>query len=182
MAAPDTTQAYWATGKVAANCTNLATAWPHGGVGLGLIGAVELVTGSLFEALIEEETNAPFELLWLGGPVEMVVRIKEWSSDAISRIFPGGSAGANGPLIALLAATIGQAAVVLDNVVFTPEAQSVNAGKPPFVVLRDVVAVPDPDQRVQFSAFKMMEFRARLFATNVSDALGHVGASQDVAL
>lgn len=174
MATPAQEQAIFVTGQLAASCTNLATAYPHGGTALGLVGGVEIAPGRTFRLLIEEETNAPYKLVWLGGPVEMLVRLRGWDADGVTKLFPGGAAG---PLITLLAATIGKSPTPLDNVVWSPIKSAY-----PFVVLRDVIAVPEEDHRLPFTAFKNLEMRLRLFASNVSDALGEIGPSASVTL
>ena len=174
MAAPDQAQAIWVTGRLAANCSDLGAAYPHGGTALGLCGNIGVKPGALFRLLVAEENNAPYKIIWLGGPVECLITIQGWEASIISNLFRGGGAG---PKITLLGTEIGTAPTPLDNLVWAPRNPNY-----PFLVLRDVVAVPQEDHLSKLSSVKQLDFRVRCFATDVSDSLGELGPSGDVSL
>lgn len=176
MAAPNQADALFLTGKLCANATDLASAYPHGGTALGLVGGVELVLGAGVRLLVEEETNAPYGAIPLGGPVELLVRLRAWDEDGVDLLLQGGSQTSSRPLLTFLH-TVGAKATPLDNVVWSPTRSGY-----PFIVLRDVVAIPEVDNRMPATAYRNIEFRLRLIATNVSDSLGEMGIAGDVSL
>lgn len=180
MAAGDHKKALLAGGRLAFNVTNMSLAWPHGGTGLGIVGDIQLIPPRLSRVLIEEETNSPFGLIWLGGPLEVRARAKGWEVDAVSKLMPGGGNGANGPKIDFPSSNVGKTPATLTNVVFTPDRSS-----NPHWALFGVQAVPDEDDpKMEWSAYKYLTFRFRLIATgtNTEGLVGYVRAKADFVL
>lgn len=179
MTTPAGNNALFVAGQLAANCTDLGAAYPHGGIALGLIGSCDLVRPPLFRVVVKEENNAPHKIIWLSGGAELVVTLKSWDGDAVERLFRGGSQAATVPRFQFLSiAEIGRAVTPLANVVWVP----VRGSPYPYTVLRDVVAVPEPDLRPRLSSQAFLGYRLRLIATDVDDSLGEQGAAGTVVL
>lgn len=78
MASPDTTKSLMVTGQLAYGCTDLATAWPHGGTGLGLVGSLFFEPPEGVVRLVAEEDNATHALLYVGGDAVLGASLEGW--------------------------------------------------------------------------------------------------------
>lgn len=94
MGAPDARTLLRAPGRLAFGCTSLATAWPHGGTGLGNVKGIELRNYSVYFTVTAEE--------YAGDPVEFLQRGTSWGigafcrgadDDLLARLFPNSAAG-----------------------------------------------------------------------------------------
>lgn len=161
-------------GRLAYGCTNLATAWPHGGTGLGLIGQCFLFPQRLWRALDAEETNAAVEVLWLGGNVTVAFTMVGWDHDAAAVINPNTSTSSSTTVVEWPGSDYapGTPIAPLSNVVFTPFDTTNGKGW----VLYKAVAVPDVNAELACSAGRFLEVPGVLIATpNSSDNLGKFG-------
>lgn len=88
-------------GRLVADPTNVATAFPHGGTSLGLVRAISFRPGYLTEGLPFEEYGGKIgELIDGGESTRLGVVLVGFDDDMTSRIFPetsvGGGAGKRG--------------------------------------------------------------------------------------
>jgi hypothetical protein len=89
MASPDITQILKAPGRLAINPQNLATAWPHGGTGLGLIQDIFLKPSRAYETIREEAFgNEVVDVVDLGESVIIAASLRGFDGDAIGTLFP----------------------------------------------------------------------------------------------
>ena len=179
MGAADLDTVYAVSGRLAKACTNLATAWPHGGTGLGLVGEVSVLPQRAARLLIYEEFNAPGGVIRAGGPVELRCRTRNWDADAIASLFRGGSTSSGQPLLSWSPGVA--LATPLTNVVFTPDAASLG-DPPPTLALFNVVAVPEDEGAFAYSAYRWLSIRLRLIATTSGTDLGRMGAPGSVGV
>lgn len=81
-------------GRLAYGCTNLASVWPHGGTGLGLVrGVVYREYGADYPVTVEAKGGAPVEYLRRGVIVGIGGILRGWDDDALSLLFPNTAAG-----------------------------------------------------------------------------------------
>lgn len=177
MASPDGDTGYLVAGKLSHGCSDLSTAWPHGGTGLGLVGAVFLSPPGLTARLAAEETNSAAEVLHLGGDLFVGLTARGWDNDALAALF-GSTALSNGARLVSFPATAGVPVTTLTNVVFTPE----NPDHPGFVVYK-VAPVLDLNAQLYFQAARYLEVPAVLVALpDASDRLGKLGKFSELTL
>jgi hypothetical protein len=88
VGSPDSALSHLVSCRAAYGCTDLAAAWPHGGTGLGLVGSVEIFSPSLYRPVLQEEDNGSEEVVYLGGPLLVAMRIEGWDNDALAAVFP----------------------------------------------------------------------------------------------
>ncbi len=170
----------FSAGRLAYGCTNLATAWPHGGTGLGLVGVCEIVPQQAYRVLTAEETGSAVEVLWLGGDVVAYFTAMGWDNDAQAVIHPN-SDQSSGHTIVKWPGTdvvVGTPTTTLTNVVFTPWDTTNSRG---WIIYK---AAPLPDnQRLRFSAQSFLESPAVLIALpDGSDRLGAMGKFSELTL
>ena len=180
MAAPNPAKAYLNSGRLAYNCTDLSTAYPHGGTALGLFGNVILRPPHGKTLLMEEETGAPSAVLWRGGTLMLAGICKGWDNDALGVIWPNTTTGSSGDkVIQWPGSTVvpGVALTPLTNVVFSP----VNPDYPAIVLIKPV-AVPDIDLQVKLSAYRYMDVPCVFIATTAGSSYGSMGLLDDLTL
>lgn len=161
-------------GRLAYGCTNLATAWPHGGTGLGLVGAVFLFPQSQWKALDAEETNSAAEVLWLGGNVTVSFTMVGWDEDASALINPNSSTSNSKTVVEWPGSDVvaGAPVATVTNVVFTPNDTTNGKG---WVIYKAAV-VPDLNAELACSAGRFLEVPAVIVALpDASDRLGKFG-------
>lgn len=94
MATPNAAQIYRASCRVAINPTDLATAWPHGGTGLGVCSQIRLMTGLDEERVRAEEFgNQAVDTVLRQGDLMVATLVRQWSDDALATVFPNTTAG-----------------------------------------------------------------------------------------
>lgn len=184
MAAPDGNKAYPFGGRLAHSCTSLAggvSAWPHGGTGLGLVGQVFLFPQRRVLPLIQEETNSPSEVWWLGDDLTVSLTAEGWDEDAVAFLRPNTAAGGSGRrVMSWPGSTVpaGTPTTTYTNVVFTPFDPSAKG-----FVLYKAAPIPDLNQQLAFSSRRLMEQAAVLIALpDGSDRLGMAGQFADLSL
>lgn len=171
MGSVDEDLAYEVSGKLAYGCSDLSSAWPHGGTGLGLVGAVYLSPPSLYSSLPAEETNAAANVLQLGGDLVMGITLRAWDSDALAALFPNTTTSGGNRIISWPATTVGVAVSTLTNVVFTP-----NNPDHPAVVIYKAAPLLQVNAQLYLSAYRFLEFPALLVALpDASDRFGKMG-------
>lgn len=81
-------------GRLAFGCTDLTTAWPHGGTGLGAVRDLVLVRYSQpYPVPIEAFGGAPAEYLEAGEAWGVAGRLRTFDDDAMGKAFPSTSTG-----------------------------------------------------------------------------------------
>lgn len=181
MAAPDPGKAFLAGGKLSYGCTDLSTAYPHGGTALGMFGSIVLRVPSEHRLLIEEEHNAPGAVQWLGGALILGGRLRTWGDDdALAAVMPNTSSSSNGVTVQWPGSTVptGAPAAVLTNLVFTP----INAEHPHLVIYK-AVALPDRDASLPLTAYRYLDLPVVFVATpNAAGNYGAMGPKADLSL
>lgn len=170
MATDDPNSAIQVTGRLSYGCTDLAAEWPHGGIGLGLVGGIFLSPPRAWAALPQEETNSASEVLWLGGDLTMGFTVRGWDDDAMRVIFPGGAFSGT-DWIADFPGTLtpGAPVATITNLVFTPRNQLEHPG----IVIPKAAVLPDVNMQLLFSAYRYLEKPAVVIA--LPDANGRLG-------
>jgi hypothetical protein len=177
MGSPDPTKARLVAGKLAHTCSSLALPWPHGGVGLGLIGGIYVAPQRSWKALDQEESNSASEVLWLGGDLVVGITARGWENDALAFLF-GTTALSNSHRVISWPHAAGQPATTYTNVVFTP-----NNPLHPGVVVYKAAPLPDVNQDMFLSAYRYLEVPAVLIALpDGSDRLGKMGKFSELTL
>lgn len=182
MGSPDGDTSALSAGRLAYGCTDLSTAWPHGGTGLGLIGQIFLFPQRRWASLPFEETGATGEVIWLGGDVVVSLTAEGWDDAAQAVLNPNTASSSGRTIIEWPGSDYVPGAPIspLSNVVFTPWDTTNGKG---FVLYR-AVAVPDLNQALAFSAGRFLEVPAVLIAApgDGSDRLGKLGKFSDLTL
>jgi hypothetical protein len=166
-------------GRLAYGCTDLSTAWPHGGTGLGLVGQVFIRPQSRWAVVEQEETNSAVEVQWLGGTVVVGLTLESPDDNALAVLNPGGAlSGSNAVVSWPGSAVAGTALTPLTNVVFTPNNRTDGRA---FVIYR-AVPVPDVNQELVFNSGKFLEVPFVLIAVNdgTGTNMGKLGRFSDL--
>lgn len=171
----------FSSGKLAYGCSNLATAWPHGGTGLGLVGQVFLYPQKKWAGLIQEETNSESEVLWLGGSLVVGLTLEGWDEDAMAVLHPNTATSSSRTIVEWPGTDVppGGPITPLSNVVFTPRDTTNGKGW----VIYKAAAVPNLNSEFAFNAGKFLEIPAVLVAIpDGSERLGKFGKFSDLSL
>jgi hypothetical protein len=177
VGSPDGDYGQLSSGRLAYGCTNLATAWPHGGTGLGLVGQVFVFPQRRWLPLQAEETNSAAEVLWLGGDVVVSFTLEGWDEAAVAVINPnyetsGGTTVVSWETHAATTYPPGSPLAALSNVVFTPWDTTNGKG----FIIYSAVAVPDVNAELALGANRFLEIPAVMVALpNSSNELGRMG-------
>jgi hypothetical protein len=181
VGSPDGDTGQLSAGRLAYGCTDLSTAWPHGGTGLGTVGKVFVVPQRRWKALAAEETGAAVEVLWLGGDVVVGFTMVGWDEDAAAVVNPNSSTS-NGKTVVEWPGSdvvVGAPVATITNLVFTPWDQTNGKG---FVVYK-AAAMPDLNAELAFSAGAFLEVPAVVVAIpDGSDRLGKLGKFSELTL
>ena len=95
MSAPSLERLNYVGGRLAINPTDLSTAWPHGGTGLGLVRDAAAKVKTYAHAILEEPWGGePSEVVHGGESVTFVAILRTWDADALGLVYPAGSTGA----------------------------------------------------------------------------------------
>lgn len=81
MASVDVNTSMLVTGRLSYGCTDLGTAWPHGGTGLGVVVSIYFAPPSGYSALQQEETNSTAAVIYTGGDAILGVGVESWDDD-----------------------------------------------------------------------------------------------------
>ena len=163
MGSPSANAGVLSGGRLAYGCTNLATAWPHGGTGLGLVGQVFIEPLSRWATIDQEETNSAVEVQWLGGTVIVGLTLGTPDDAALAVLNPGGSRSGSNAVVSWPGSAVpGTALTPLTNVVFTPNNRTDGRG---FVIYR-AAPVPAVNQQLVFNSGKFLEVPFLLIAVN----------------
>jgi hypothetical protein len=179
MGSPDGDSGQLSAGRLAYGCTDLSTSWPHGGTGFGLVGQVFVFPQRQWKALDAEETSAPVEVLWLGGPVVVSFTLEGWDEDAAPKIFPNTGTTNSRTVVEWPGSDVAAGAPItaLSNVVFTPWDTTNGKG----FVLYSAVPVVDVNAELAFSAGRFLEVPAVLVGLpNGSGNVGKLGRFADL--
>lgn len=178
MGSVDENLAFEVSGKLAYGCSDLSTAWPHGGTGLGLVGATFLSPPSLTAYLPAEETNAAANVLHLGGDLVASFTVRAWDNDALNVMFGSTALSGSDRIVIFPASGVGSAITTLTNLVFTPN----NPDHPGWVVYKAAPAL-ELNSRLYLSAYRYLEIPAVVVALpDGSDLLGKMGVFAGLTL
>jgi len=94
----DVSQVLRVPGRLCINPTDLATAWPHGGTGLGVVGSIVLEPTSTYQRITAEEFGAEVvDVLDLGETWVLGALCRAWGDNTVlSTLFPSTATGASG--------------------------------------------------------------------------------------
>lgn len=94
MALPDISQILKAPSKIAMGPVSLSTAFPHGGVALGLTQDIVFKPTRAYEMIHEESFgNEVVDVLDLGESVVIAASLRGYDEDAVAQIFPSTISG-----------------------------------------------------------------------------------------
>ena len=94
MGAPLVIRAFRIPGRLAYGCTDLTTAWPHGGTGLGFTSRVEVVRDGPLEEIPDGAHGVLTKDLVYGGErVSLNGILRDWDADALGQVFPNVATG-----------------------------------------------------------------------------------------
>lgn len=103
MSSADVTRVLRNGGQLCINPTDLSTAWPHGGTGLGVVGDVVLkqhwVTDEAMGA-DDRHANESIETYYLGESWVMAFTVRQWDNDPLDVFFPNRINGATRRVLA----------------------------------------------------------------------------------
>lgn len=145
MSTGDVRNVFRVPGRLSFGATNLATAYPHGGTAIGIVGAKVLRPAiAQYVVTAEEFGGDPIEHIVTGYSWVLTCLLREYDSDVIAKLFPSTSVGSStgkrvikhgsGNLAHPLASNR-----VMSNLVFTPNDQTKHVG---FIMYR---ALPEVD-------------------------------------
>ena len=194
MAADDPRMVRRIPGRLAFGCTDLTTAWPHGGTGLGsAFGATLTRFGGSYPVTIEAFGGEPVEYLEAGEVWGIGATLRTFNDDAVDTLFPNTAAGTmsdrqvvSAPGSVRAGNWMSARAVLL---VFTPEgathaksdtAPDVDA---PFVVLYN--AIPLIDESAELALEQDVLFGIPCLFAGIRDSSGRVmkmGPRKDISL
>lgn len=182
MAAPDGDAGQLSAGRLSYGSSNLTGSFPYaGGTILGLVGAVFVFPQRLWKGLDAEETNAPSEVQWLGGPVVVSFTLMGWDEDATAVIFPNSATSNSKTVVEWPGSdvTAGAPVATITNVVFTPNDLTNGKG---FVIYKAAV-IPDLNAELAFTAGRFLEIPAVLIALpDGTERLGKLGKFSELTL
>lgn len=182
MAAPDGDTGQLSAGVLSYGSSNLTGAVPYtGGTLLGLVGAVFVFPQRLWKGLDAEETNAPSEVLWLGGPVVVSFTLMGWDEEATALIFPNSATSNSKTVVEWPGSDVvaGSPVATITNLVFTPHDATNGKG---WVIYKAAV-IPDLNAELAFSAGRFLEIPAVVVAIpDATERLGKLGKFSELTL
>ncbi len=96
MGTPDVDAVLRNPGRFSVGPTDLSTAWPHGGTGLGVVAETTAVPVYKYEAVIAEEfAGEEIKIIEMGGSWIVGATLREYGDDSISAFF-NSTTGASG--------------------------------------------------------------------------------------
>lgn len=168
MGAPDPSKSYYVSGRLAYGCTDLSTAWPHGGTGLGLCGKVFYSPPSRYAVAEREEDGAAEKAVYLGGRATLGCELLQVDNDAYAAVFPSSSGGLTE--VPGTGTLPGQEVPTLSNLVFTPT----NQLEHPAVVLYKAIPTIEINHAMQLSSYR--PFVLRLVFVGAPDSNDRISA------
>lgn len=184
MAAGDVRNIFRIPGRLSFGASNLATAYPHGGTAMGIIGSKVLRPFSGRYIVTAEELGAePIEEIKTGFAWVLAATLREFDNDVIANVFPDTFIGAStqrviehpgppdgSPLSSERA---------LSNLVFTPDDQANHVG---FIMYR---AIPEIDEAAELSFSLAENQEIAVLFSGIRDATSRViqiGLLSDLSL
>jgi hypothetical protein len=152
MATYDVRSVLRAPGRLCYSPTDLSTAWPHGGTGLGAVRGVTVRPFlSQFPVTAEERGGEPVEFLRPGEWWGLSAFLRGWDPDAVGRIFPNTVTGTvtQHPGVEIPGSSVRAGHRVSDNavkVLFTPD----NTDDVPAVLFYAAVPALDAQAELYF--------------------------------
>jgi hypothetical protein len=181
VGSPDGDNGQFSSGRLAYGCSNLATAWPHGGTGLGLVGELYVFPQARWKSLAAEETNSAVEVLWLGGDVVLSFTCMGWDNDAMAVVFPNTDQSSSQTVVKWPGSDLAPGVPVstITNLVFTPWDTTNSKG----LVVYKAAVIPDLNAQLAMSAQRFLETPAVAIAIpDGSDRLGAMGKFSELTL
>jgi len=174
MASPNPNTAFMVSGRLAFGCTDLSTAWPHGGTGLGTAGGISLAVPSSYRRHVAEGTAATWSVQYLGGDLVLGAVIESWEDDAKAVLFPNVSDGSSQKIVEWPGSDYAPGTVVdamaLSPLVFTP----ISATEHPAVIVYKAMPVLDASTVLSLSSYRWLNFLTLFIG--LPDATGRQGA------
>ncbi len=127
MAAPVIRRALEVPGRLSWGCTNIATAYPHGGTALGFVGKTAVRMHSTYQEITDESHgNEVQEVVMCGENIGLACVLRDEDDDALAEVYLNTTAGtATGHNVVDIGGTNRTGAKLsarADVLVFTPEA------------------------------------------------------------
>lgn len=119
MSTPDPNESRFNSGQLAYGCTNLATAWPHGGTALGTVGDIFFKPQTRYIQGSEEEGQGG-RAFKAGGPVILGLELLQHNDDAVGILYQSVVTQSGKKVVKLSRAAWGDPVTALTNLVFTP--------------------------------------------------------------
>lgn len=172
MAAPDVTKVYRLDGRLAINCTDFSTAWPHGGTGLGTHARAHLIHGiGSLPVTGEEFGGQAVDHVLMHDSVILLAYIRGWDNDALSTFFQTTTGASTDEVITLHGTNragrlLGQDAV---KVTFTAR----NQASEPSIHLYNAVPLLRPEERMNLTITRELSFLVAFSC--MRDGSGNVG-------
>lgn len=88
MVAFNADQVLFVRSKVCINVTDLSAGYPYGGVGLGVCDSFRFDPGIRYAEVYGDEIGRTVEVYAVTKDALCMVRIRQWSKDALAQIFP----------------------------------------------------------------------------------------------
>lgn len=132
MAAVDLRKILRVPGRLAVNPTDMTTAWPHGGTGLGAVAGMKLLPQFSYYRVKEEAQRETQAVYWTGAdPVFRALIRSPFDADGVSTFWPLSSTGTvSGEKVITLPSTSQLPGMTVPSVVlvFTPDDQYLHRG------------------------------------------------------
>jgi hypothetical protein len=170
MAAGAAANIFRTPGRLSYGATNLASPWPHGGTGLGIMRAKVLRPfRQSYVVRAEEFGMEPVERLELGFGWVLAAILRDYDADAVGAIFPNTSIGSSGRRVIKHPGTAGPlgSARSVAPLVFTPD-DSAAVG---FIMYR---ALPEVDEGAELSLALSANTEIACVFTGIRDASNRV--------
>ena len=158
MAATDPSVSLLVTGQLAYGCTDLSTAWPHGGTGLGLVGHCFFAPPAGVVRLPGGESNTSEKVLYVGGDAVFGCRVEGWSDlttdGVLNAIFPNSVEKNSHDVLDWPGSDLapGQAIATITKLVFTPR----HSGHPA-LLLYVVSPLVEETAELRFSSYRSLK-------------------------
>ena len=170
-------------GRLCHTPTNVGTAWPHGGTGMGLVSAAKLyVQSSGSRVVVAEEFGEVVDTIQGGRSVWLACMLRDWDADALAIHWTKTAGAVTGkPLLSIpntnRAGKLGSA--LAKKLLWTPRDQTNGIS----ALFYSAIPELDPELVLSFSVFS--EFRQAVVFRCIrsgTKAIGQIGTLADLTL
>ena len=157
MGSPSGNLSLRVSGRLAHSCTDLTADWPHGGVGMGLVGKVSFNPPSRYAVTEREEDGSVGSVIYTGGRTAAGIELLSWDPDALAVAFQSTTNYAEGRLLEFpgTGTLAGQNMPAVSNLVFTPRDYKGDAEHPAWCIY-NAVPMLETNQRLLFSSYRVL--------------------------